>query len=292
MSGLSSLHTHTLFCDGADTVETMCQSAYEKKLTAIGFSSHAPIAEKTGFKTAWHLKEARFEAYLAEIEAARIRWEGKLTVFAGLEVDYIDGLLGPADFKDSRLDYLIGSVHYLLPPHGEPFTVDGPLEEFERGLREGFAGDIGALVDAYWDAEENLVKNGGFTILGHLDLIKKNNSGERFFSSSAEAYTKRLTALAASVAKSGTVVEVNTGGVNRGKTTETYPSPFFLRLLKESEVPVIITSDAHCAEHIDGHYQMALDAVAQAGYKNTVLFAGKKDGVAMWSQSRAFLGRG
>jgi histidinol-phosphatase (PHP family) len=86
----TSLHTHTVFCDGADDVETMCRAAHAAGLAAIGFSSHAPT-EKAGFKTDWNMKEERLSAYVSEVNAARRRWEGKIAVYLGLEVDYIKG---------------------------------------------------------------------------------------------------------------------------------------------------------------------------------------------------------
>jgi histidinol-phosphatase (PHP family) len=182
--------------------------------------------------------------------------------------------MGPADkdYRELGLDYCIGSTHYLLPPHGAPFTVDGPPEEFERGLREGFSGDIDALVNAYWDAEESLISAGGFDILGHIDLIKKNNTDERWFSTDSEWYHARLVRVANAIAAGNAVVEVNTGGLNRQKTRETYPSPPLLKLLRARNAPVIITADAHCAAHVAGHYETARDVLREAGYGETVLF--------------------
>jgi histidinol-phosphatase (PHP family) len=78
-------------------------------------------------------------------------------------------------------------------------------------------------------------------------------------------------------------VEVNTGGINRGKTSEVYPSPLFLRLLKERNVPLIITADAHKAEQLDGHYADAVKAMREAGYTETVFFEGRLDGISQWN---------
>jgi histidinol-phosphatase (PHP family) len=78
------------------------------------------------------------------------------------------------------------------------------------------------------------------------------------------------------------VVEVNTGGLNRGKTTELYPSPDFLRLLREKGVPVIITADAHSAEHLDGHYQDAAAELRKIGYTHAVLFNGRQNDKPVW----------
>jgi histidinol-phosphatase (PHP family) len=84
---LSCLHTHTIFCDGEETVEAMCRAAWEQGLDAVGFSSHAPIARKTGLWSDWHMREEDLGRYVDEVLAARRRWAGKLEVFLGLEID-------------------------------------------------------------------------------------------------------------------------------------------------------------------------------------------------------------
>jgi histidinol-phosphatase (PHP family) len=281
------LHTHSDFCDGKGDIESFCQAAWEKGLAAIGFSSHAPIAKKTGLKTDWHLRDGRLNEYIDAVHAARRRWEGKLPVYLGLEVDYIKGLSGPADrdFQELGLDYIIGSVHYVFPPKGgEPFTVDSPREEFEADIKRHFGGDGAALAEAYWDAVEGMIAAGGFDILGHLDLVKKNNPSREWFSPESEAYKRRIRDIAVSVGKNGAVAELNTGGLNRGSTREPYPSPELLGLLHQQNVPVIITADAHAAGHLGGHYGLARELLARTGYTKTVFFEGKKGGKAIWSE--------
>jgi histidinol-phosphatase (PHP family) len=286
----SCLHTHSIFCDGQDTIETLCRRAYEKGLVAIGFSSHAPIYRKTGFRTDWHIQEDRLEAYLDRVRAARRQWEGKIRVFLGLEIDYISGLMGPGDrdYQDLGLDYCIGSVHYVIPPRGAPFTVDDSAEVFEKGIQEGFAHDPEALVETYWDTVERMIRTGGFDILGHTDLIKKNNAPDqrkRWFSLESPEYQRRIKGIADTIGASPVVVEVNTGGLTRYKLPDAYPSGTLLRLLQAKQVPVIITADAHRAEDVDGHYDEARKILLQAGYTHTVLFEGKKNGVPQWKEA-------
>jgi histidinol-phosphatase (PHP family) len=289
--GYSCLHTHTVFCDGSDDVETFCQTAWEKGLCSLGFSAHAPIGKKTGIKSDWHLPDDRLEEYLDAVRTARSRWEGKLPIYLGLEVDFFPGLMGPTD-KDYRdLDYLIGSVHYLIPPKGAPFTVDGSREELEQGLRESFDGDGEALMHAYWDAEAAMIRAGGFEILGHADLIKKNNrlptgSHAPFFDPAGPGYCRRveeITALAGTTT-SGLVVEVNTGGLNRANASETYPSRAMLSLFQKHQIPALIAADAHWAKDLDGHYNEAREVMRKAGYTSQVFFEGKKDKRPQWRQ--------
>ncbi|MDR3247790.1 MAG: histidinol-phosphatase [Treponema sp.] len=232
------------------------------------------------------------EEYLDAVRDARIRWEGTLRVFLGLEVDFISGLMGPADkdYRDMGLDYLIGSVHYLVPSHGAPFTVDGSPEELEQGRREGFGGDGEALMYAYWDAAAAMINAGGFDILGHADLIKKNNADCRFFDPAGPGYLRRAGEIAALAGKAAAgqdrpvmAVEVNTGGMNRGKVLETYPALALLRLFRENKVPALINADAHRAQDLDGHYPEALETLRKAGYTEIVRFEGREGENPRWS---------
>jgi len=283
----SCLHTHTTFCDGDSDVESFCRTAWEKGLSAIGFSAHAPITKKTGWHTDWHMPDDRLEEYMESVRSARRRWEGKLPVYLGLEVDFIAGLIGPRDFQDLGLDYIIGSVHYVLPPNGGgPFTVDGPEEEFAAGLA-CFNGDGEALMEAYWDCVEAMIRAGGFDIIGHLDLIKKNNQRNNVFNIEGKRYRNRIRKIVPLIDQSGAVVEVNTGGLNRGKTADPYPSREILELLHSSEsygIPVIITADAHSPDHLGGHYDDARQTLLDAGYTRAVSFQGRQHGKAVWTE--------
>jgi histidinol-phosphatase (PHP family) len=296
----SCIHTHTDFCDGRDTVETLCREAWKRGLDSLGISSHAPIQKKTGFKTDWHMKEEGLPKYLDTVGEARERWKGRLPVYLGLEVDFIEGLMGPADreFQKLGLDYIIGSVHYVIPPRGAPFTVDGDLEELRRGIEEGFGGDAEALVNRYWDAEEAMIRAGGFDLLGHSDLIKKNNRLHeeeslpadrvpryRWFSEESPGYRARIAETARLLGERGIPAEINTGGMNRSGLPEPYPGLPYLRLLRERGVPLVINADAHRAEDLEGHYPQAREALLAAGYGETLLFRGRRGGKALWERA-------
>ena len=274
----SSLHNHTIFCDGKDDIETMCRAAYEKKLCALGFSAHAPIAKKTGIESDWHLKDDKFNDYVEQVLEAKKRWQGKLEVLLGFEIDYIKGLRSAldSDITEVNPDYLIGSVHYLIPANGaKPFTVDGPQEEFSQGLNEGFGGDAQALMNSYYDAVAEMIALGGFEILGHADLVKKNCLGKNLWPQEIENCRQREIARAA--AKADVIAEANTGGINRKKINEIYPSETFLRFFRENNVPVIITADAHSAADIAGNYDIAVQTLLSAGFSDHVIIFRKND---------------
>ena len=77
-------------------------------------------------------------------------------------------------------DYLIGSAHAVRDPKGRWWTVDATPELFARGVKEGFGGDALALAEAYYDQLCEYVLALRPTLVGHFDLIRKFNAGDRF----------------------------------------------------------------------------------------------------------------
>jgi histidinol-phosphatase (PHP family) len=275
----------------------MCAAAWSKGFTSIGFSSHAPVTKKTGLTTGWHLPDERLEEYIDTIRREQKLWEGTLKVYLGLEVDFIQGLCGPADrdIQDLPLDYIIGAVHYVVSPkNGGLFAVDSPPEEFERGLEELFNHDGTALYNAYYDAYGAMISAGGCDILAHLDLVKKNNRRFTFFSPDSPEYVDRVEKIAdltavARIAGTQTggrspVVEVNTGGIIRGRTAGPYPSLEIQRLLHKRHVPLTINADAHGPDQLGGGYEIARETMISAGYADMLIFEGRKDGRALWRE--------
>jgi histidinol-phosphatase (PHP family) len=83
-------------------------------------------------------------------------------------------------------------------------------------------------------------------------------------------------------ARYGVTAEVNTGGINRKKIQDPYPSAFLMKVFRENKIPMVINADAHKWEDLDGHYGEARSAMLEAGYGETVIFEGKKDGRPLW----------
>ncbi|MCL1813790.1 MAG: histidinol-phosphatase [Treponema sp.] len=299
--GFSCLHTHTVFCDGKTDVETMCEAAFAKGFASLGFSSHAPIAKKTGITSVWHMKDEKLGEYIDTVLQAKKHWKEKLTIYLGLEVDYIEGHCSPADadIRALPLDYSIGSVHYLISPKtGEPFNVDEYPENFGNVLVE-FGNDSRVLCETYYNTYNNMVRAGGCDILGHLDLIKKNNERYAFFDPQESWYKKCLVTTAGLIAATRTeaekdgpttgsgqapVVEVNTGAMIRGYTTEPYPSVDMLTLLAERNIPLVLNADAHAPDHLGNKYREALQCMRQSGHSTMVFFEGRQNGKALWRE--------
>jgi len=268
----TNYHCHSDFCDGTESPTAMVEAAIGRGLLALGLSSHAPLP----FARPWCLGRGRdpsaLERYKAEIEGLRGRFGGLIDVHAGLEVDYIPGLMGPADEAFAGFDYRIGAVHFVgLTREGLPWQMDDSPDSFKIGLDELYGGDIRALVEAYFAALREMVVLERPDLVAHIDLVKKFNRGSRFFHEGAAWYRELVDGALMAVADSGLILELNTGGISRGWTEEGYPGPWALRRCRELGIPLTLSSDCHRAADLDFGFAQAAGALAAAGYEELMV---------------------
>ncbi|GMO27552.1 MAG: histidinol-phosphatase [Termitinemataceae bacterium] len=281
-----SLHVHTDYCDGHGSVADYCNAAFNKGFSAIGFSAHAPLKPEYGIASESNMKNEDFPKYVADIMEAKKKWSEKFDVFLGLEADHIEAdriYVSPLDWdiKTNKLDYILGSVHFVTKTR----CVDACVNEFDQLVKEDFNGDCYALIKKYYTNIEHMLNLGGFDILSHVDLIKKFNSNNQFFDENDDLYKKQIASIVETISDLKIVTEVNTGGMNRGWTKEPYPSKYFLSMLNKNHVPVILNSDAHKPEHLDGSYKEARSFLIEAGYSKIVAFKGRDSGSnAIWKE--------
>ena len=128
---LQSLHTHSLYDDGQDTLARMAQNAEAAGLDALGFSGHSPLP----FANDWAIDQSCLADYLREARSLQADFRGRFSLYCGLEWDSCSPL------PEQKLDYLIGSVHYFPAlPDGTRFTVDGSAQLLAQCAQVQFGG--------------------------------------------------------------------------------------------------------------------------------------------------------
>lgn len=261
----TNYHTHCGLDDGKGDLEEYviraCESAYDH----LGFSCHTPMPEDD----IWHLKKSHFPQYLEQLKSLKERYRSRITLHAGLELDYLEqtGELAGSQHAQ-QLDYTIGSVHLMYHARsGSYLSVDGPVKEFETLLEENFSCDIRAMVSYYFRLQEEMISSYTFDILGHCDLIKKRNTDCRFFDPDEPWYRELALNFLKRVSSEGVRIEVNSGGITRGATTEVYPAPWMLQECARLQIPVVLSSDAHDPAHLEAGFDLALQAVLAAGIR-------------------------
>jgi DNA polymerase (family 10) len=99
-------HAHTVYTDGAGTVEEMVRAARERGYRYIGVSDHSQSAFYVN-----GLKEERIRDQWAEIDDVQKRYSD-IHVFKGIEADILpDGSMDYPDDLLAQFDFVIASVH-------------------------------------------------------------------------------------------------------------------------------------------------------------------------------------
>jgi histidinol-phosphatase (PHP family) len=201
---------------------------------------------------------------------------------AGLEIDYIHNLMGPADPKwhDSSLDldYRIGAVHYpgLWPVSHIGYWLFGDPDEYAcEGIENYFGGTPKNMVLHYYHLVSEMCDQGGFDIVAHLDFVKINNRDGKYFDEHSHWYRNAVFETLGIIAERDLLIEVNTGGKARGYRHDLYPSLEILRMAKMKGIRIVVNSDAHCPEMIDAYFPEALETLLEAGYKEKFVLHNK-----------------
>ena len=233
------LHTHTVYCDGCDTPESMILSAIDKGLDTIGISGHS----YTFFDTSYCMKKEDIPRYVAELRYLRAKYYDKIHVLCGVEQDYY------SDFPTDMFDYSIGSVHYLKLKD-EYVPVDESPEILKNAAEKYFGGDIYALSEEYYKTVADVVRKTACDIIGHFDLITKFTERAELFDTSSPRYKSAWMGAVDALLVYGVPFEINTGAISRGLRTSPYPSEDIISYIRSRGGELILSSDAHSADAI------------------------------------------
>ena len=152
------LHTHSIYCDGKDTLEDMVLSAIEKGFDSIGFSGHSYMDIYAEFS----MSEETAAKYREEIAALKVKYADKIKIFtpeqAAAFLEYLDHpqmvkVKGHKRTDDTGIDYTVGDYE-ITKEVPEQFRVLYNLAVY-TGLRKG---ELLALEWSDIDFENNTVK--------------------------------------------------------------------------------------------------------------------------------------
>lgn len=251
-----NLHTHTTFCDGADTPEEMILSALEKGFASLGFSGHSYMDYSSYLGNG----SDKTVDYKKEIAFLKEKYKDRIKIYLGLEVD----MYSKPDM--TGYDYLIGSVHYLKL--GNDYVgFDRDEKCVENVLNERFGGDGMAYAKRYYTELAELPKYGNFDIIGHFDIITKHSEKRIFFDENSKEYLNAAFGAADALRGKIPFFEVNTGAVSRGYRKTPYPSVAILKYLKNRGFGAVISSDCHNKNSLDCCFDEASELLKACGFR-------------------------
>ena len=266
-----NLHQHSLYSDGKELPIKYAQRAVELGFSAIGFSEHSPLP----FTNSFSLKDEKVDEYIRTIENLQNEFSGKLNIYRALEMDFIPGMSEDFTFWRNRIqaDYLIGSIHLVRSPGFEElWFTDGPdYHTYDEGLDLFFKGNIKKAVTAFFQQTNQMVETQHFEILGHFDKIKMHNQN-RFFTEDEKWYKKLVDETLCLVKQKNIIVEVNTRGLYKKRSDALFPDNYSLQRVKDLNIPIIISSDAHLPEELNLLFNYTEERLKDFGFKEVMFF--------------------
>ena len=249
---LSNFHTHSVFCDGDNTLEEIVLASVEKGFSAIGFSGHG----YTDYDLRYCMKNT--DGYIAEIKNLKEKYKDKIEVYLGIEED----AFCPVSRKD--FDYIIGSSHYFNV-EGKYYPIDSSPDYFKEGLKV-FGGDTVALAESYYSKFCDYILKRKPDIIGHFDLITKFDEIEKSLFLEDKRYNEIAEKYVKVALKADCIFEVNTGAISRGYRTKPYPSDNLLYIIKKEGGRLILSSDSHSIDTLDFGFEDAQKQLKSIGF--------------------------
>lgn len=254
----ADVHIHSSFStDSSEPLRELAAAAVEKGLKTLCITEHHDFD---------YPAEGEFlldvPVYREELLRVREEFAGRLEILFGVELGLLD-YAAPRLYefaKSSDFDFIIGSAHQidgLDPYYPEYFDKMG-----DRSGILHFFDEMLSSVKAFDD----------FDVLGHFDYIVRYSHAKSY---DPADYREVIDEILKAVISKGKGIEINTAGV--GKLGYPHPNPFILKRFKELGGEIVtIGSDAHDRTRVAADFQMAQQALLQAGFKHCAVFRGRK----------------
>ena len=254
-----NLHTHSVYCDGKDTIDQMVQTAIQKGFTILGFSGHGPCRYDEVA-----MKEEDLVSYRKEILAAKEKYKDQIQIYVGIEEDMTQRI--PS--KDPY-DFVIGSKHFIqVQNHVKNVDYSQAMTDEITDL---YGGDFLSYAKDYYEDLQKLAQFEEVDIVGHLDLLMKFNEDEHYLSFTDPAYLSYAQACIDVLVQAGKIFEINTGAISRGYRKHPYPHKSLLEYLFQKGGKIILNSDCHDCHMLDCHYAESMKQIRDIGFTSMMV---------------------
>jgi histidinol-phosphatase (PHP family) len=223
----------------------------------------ADSARRLGLKDIAFTDHDRYHAGIDFDEINRLRERNPdLQIRAGIELDN-DPVHSPAgrewiEKNWDKLDFVLGSVHYLDRADQMFDTVPDGAAQFERR-------DIDEMYADYFRRIRELIATGLVDSLAHLDLIKIH--GNRPTADIGILVNETLDLIRAR----NLAIELSTAGW-RKPVNELYPSDSIIELAMEKGIPFTTASDAHSHVQLGENFANLAHKMAEIGIRRVCIF--------------------
>lgn len=249
-------HMHTPLCKHAwGTPDEYAAAAEKRNLKGIVVTCHNPGPE--GWSTRFRMSMDQLDEYVAMVDSARDKWQGRVDVLLGLECDYMPGMepLLAELLTRAPFNHVLGSIHPQLPYYKDVH----------------FQGDVAEFQKLYFQHLAMAAETGLFDTLSHPDLVKNVFPSQWQPGELSDAISLSLERIAAA----GTAMELNSSGIHK-EIKEMNPNPAMLAEMSKRGIPVVLGSDAHRPERVAAEFELAIDLLEAAGYSQLSFFVKRR----------------
>ncbi len=255
-------HIHTrLSFDSQAAPDAVCAAAIARGMREFALTDHADMNPLDG-----GYGHFRPDAQWETIAECRARWNGRVTVYAGLEYGepHLFGETLAAILSAHEYDVVLGSIHWVgnRPVETAEFFQD---LDFQDGMH------------LYLAELARVAEEADYDVLAHPDIIRRAVF-HRFGWAEIDwsPYEAPLRRVLRAVAERGKAIEINTSFQRRGMGPPG-PSVQVLRWFREEGGRfVTLGSDAHRPEDVGADFGLALDMLRAAGLDHVTVFRRRK----------------
>ncbi|MBQ2823891.1 MAG: histidinol-phosphatase HisJ family protein [Oscillospiraceae bacterium] len=273
---LMDCHTHTQFSvDSEADINEMLEKACATGLAAYAVTDHA---ECNRWYSAEHYADDPtypyynfgddFENSVSSVTKLKEKYEGRLNLICGTEMGQATHNFEIAEkiISDSRLDFVIGSMHQLPRTEDFAFLDYGAMSEDE----------IYALAERYFLEIHKLCQWGKFDVLGHLTYNLRYIKGNAGIDLDITRFDEVIAESLRLLAEKGRGIEINTSGY-RQKYGDSFPSLKYVKLFRDLGGEIIsVGSDAHTVEDLGKNVKDGAETALAAGFRHLCYFKERK----------------
>ena len=273
---LIDCHTHTQFSvDSEADINECIKRACSLGLAAYAITDHCECnrwyseehyPDETTYQYFDFGKD--FENSVSAVTKLKEEYAGKIELICGTELGQAthDYEVAERVVSDSRLDFVLGSMHQL------PKTEDFCFIDYSEYTLEGIYG----LAERYFAEIYKLCKWGKFDVLAHLTYFMrylKCKAGididiSRFDGIIAESFKLLI--------QNGKGIEINTSGIRQGFGA-TFPDLKYVKMYRELGGEIVsVGSDSHTVNDIGANVADGAELAKAAGFRYLAYFRQRK----------------
>lgn len=258
-------HTHSSYSKHAvGSIDDLVCMALAKGVRILTITDHAPFFVDENNR----LLKSELQQYLLDIEQAKAKYAGEITILKGLELDFMPGAYDYLARMVSKLDldFLIGSIHYI-PVNNEHVKV----WDLQRLNNPG-------VLESYFTVLEELLQSGLFDAVGHPDALLRAIPDSVFLE-----YLEPLLPL---FTRNKIAYELNSSGLRKTALDPlsgceavniwSYPSLSILPQLITQNISCTIGSDAHAPADVGEGIEELLQMLIPAGLNTVSYFENRR----------------